>query len=96
MLLPLLHYCHVGNEVMKLIFNVYMGVYGAVLMMDGFKRGRLLTYNGGLAMVLLLIVCRFFDAELSFLIRSIAFIAIGVVLITANFVFFRKRFQEAR
>ena len=95
-LLPLLHYCRVGNEVMKLIFNVYMGVYGAVLMLDGFKRGRLLTYNGGLAMVLLLIVCRFFDAELSFLTRSIAFIAIGVVLITANFIFFRKRFQEAR
>ena len=95
-LLPLLHYCGVDNELMKLIFNVYMGVYGAVLMLDGFKRGRLLTYNGGLAMVLLLIVCRFFDAELSFLTRSIAFIAIGVVLITANFIFFRKRFQEAR
>ena len=95
-LLPLLHYCHVDNELMKLIFNIYMGVYGAVLMLDGFKRGRLLTYNGGLAMVLLLIVCRFFDAELGLLTRSIAFVAIGVVMITANFVFFRKRFQEAR
>ena len=95
-LLPLLHYCRVDAPMMKLIFNVYMGVYGAVLMLDGFKRGRLLTYNGGLAMVLLLIVCRFFDAELGLLTRSIAFVAIGVVLITANFVFFRKRFQEAR
>ena len=95
-LLPLLHYCHVDNELMKLIFNVYMGVYGAVLMMDGFKRGRLMTYNGGLAMVLLLIVCRFFDAELGLMTRSIAFVAIGVVLITANFVFFRKRFREVR
>lgn len=95
-LLPLLHYCRVDNEVMKLIFNIYMGVYGAVLMMDGFKRGRLLTYNGGVAMVLLLIVCRFFDAELGVLTRSIAFIAIGTVLIAANFVFFRKRFQEVR
>ena len=95
-LLPLLHYCRVDNEVMKLIFNIYMGVYGAVLMLDGFKRGRLMTYNGGVAMVLLLIVCRFFDAELGLLTRSIAFVAIGVVMITANFVFFRKRFQEAR
>ena len=95
-LLPLLHYCRVDNELMKLIFNVYMGVYGGVLMLDGFKRGRLLTYNGGVAMVLLLIVCRFFDAELGLLTRSIAFVAIGVVMITANFVFFRKRFQEAR
>ena len=95
-LLPLLHYCHVDNEFMKLIFNVYMGVYGAVLMMDGFKRGRLMTYNGGVAMVILLIVCRFFDAELGLLTRSIAFVAIGVVLITANFVFFRKRFREVR
>ena len=95
-LLPLLHYCHVDNEVMKVIFNIYMGVYGAVLMLDGFKRGRLLTYNGGIAMVLLLIVCRFFDTELGVLPRAIAFIAIGAVLISANFIYFRKRFQEGR
>lgn len=95
-LLPLLHYCHVDAPLMKLIFNVYMGVYGGVLMLDGFRRGRLMTYNGGVAMVLLLIVCRFFDAELGLLTRSIAFLAIGIVLIAANFVFFRKRFQEVR
>ena len=95
-LLPLLHYCRVDPEVMKVIFNVYMGVYGAVLMLDGFKRGRLLTYNGGIALVLLLIVCRFFDADLGVLPRAIAFIAIGAVLISANFFYFRRRFREGR
>ena len=95
-LLPLLHYCRVDPEVMKVIFNVYMGVYGAVLMLDGFKRGRLLTYNGGIALVLLLIVCRFFDADLGVLPRAIAFVAIGTVLISANFFYFRRRFREGR
>ena len=96
-LLPLLIFIPgVTPKLMKIIFNVYLGVYGGVLMLDGFKRSRLLTYNGGIAMVLLLIVCRFFDTELSRLTRSIAFIAIGAVLIAANFYFFRRRFQEGR
>ena len=95
-LLPLLVFCGVGNLVMKVIFNVYLGVYGAVLMLDGYKRSRLLTYNGGIAMVLMLIVCRFFDTDLSRFTRSIAFIVIGAVLIAANFYFFRSRFQEGR
>ena len=46
--------------------------------------------------MLLLIVCRFFDTELGVLPRAIAFIAIGAVLISANFIYFRKRFQEGR
>ena len=95
-LLPLLHLCGVSEPIMKIIFNIYLGVYGAVLMLDGFKRARLLTYNGGVAMVLMLIVCRFFDVELSRLTRSIAFVAIGALLIAANFIFFRRRFQEGR
>ena len=95
-LLPLLHFCKVDAPMMKLVFNVYMGVYGAVLMLDGFKRGRLLTYNGGVAMVLLLIVCRFFDSELGLLTRAIAFIAVGAVLIAANAIFFRSRLKEGR
>ena len=95
-LLPLLHLCGVNAFAMKIIFNVYLGVYGAVLMLDGYRRARLLTYNGGIAMVLLLIVCRFFDTELSRLTRSIVFVAIGAVLIAANFIFFRRRFNEGR
>ena len=95
-LLPLLHLCGVSAFAMKVIFNVYLGVYGAVLMLDGFKRARLLTYNGGVAMVLLLIFCRFFDTQLSRETRSIAFIVIGTALIAANFFFFRRRFKAGR
>ena len=95
-LLPLVHLCGVDAQVMKFIFNIFLGVYGAVLMLDGFKRSRLLTYNGGIAMVLLLIVCRFFDTELSRLTRSIAFIVIGAVLIAANFIFFRRQLKQGR
>ena len=95
-LLPLLTFCGVSAPLMKLIFNIYLGVYGAVLMFDGFKRSRLLTYNGGIAMVLMLIACRFFDTDLSRLTRAVAFVAIGVVMIAGNFIFFRRRFQAGR
>jgi len=95
-LLPLVHLCGVDVYMMKLIFNIFLGVYGAVLMLDGFKRSRLLIYNGGIAMVLLLIVCRFFDTELSRFTRSIAFIVIGVVLVLANFAFFRRQLKQGR
>lgn len=80
----------------KIVFNIYLGVYGAVLMLDGYKRARLLTYNGGIAMVLMLILCRFFDTDWSRFTRAIAFIATGAVLIAANFFYFRRRFQEGR
>ena len=95
-LLPLVHLCGADAPMMKLIFNIYLGVYGAVLMFDGFKRARLLTYNGGIAMVMMLIACRFFDTDLSQLTRSIAFVVIGAVLIAGNFIFFRRRFQAGR
>lgn len=95
-LLPLLLFCRIDAPLMKLIFNIYLGVYGAVLMLDGFKRAKLLIYNGGIAMVLLLIVCRFFDVDMSRNTRAVAFIAIGAVLIAANFFFFRSRFKEGR
>ena len=96
-LLPLLIFIPgVDVALMKIVFNVYLGVYGGVLMLDGFKRSRLLTYNGGIAMVLMLILCRFFDPEWSRLERAITFIAIGAVLIAANFIFFRRRFQTGR
>lgn len=96
-LLPLVIFIPgVTPGVMKIVFNVYLGAYGATLMFDGFKRSRLLTYNGGIAMVLMLIACRFFDTELSQLTRSIAFIVIGAVLIAGNFIFFRRRFQAGR
>ena len=96
-LLPLLIFVRgVDAQLMKIIFNIYLGVYGAVLMFDGFRRSRLLTYNGGIAMVLMLIACRFFDTDLSQLTRSIAFVVIGAVLIAGNFIFFRRRFQAGR
>ncbi len=96
-LLPLVIFIRgVEPQLMKVIFNIYLGVYGAVLMLDGFKRSRLLTYNGGIAMVLMLIACRFFDTDLSQLTRSIAFIVIGAVLIAGNFIFFRRQFKAGR
>ena len=76
--------------VMRLVFNIFMGVYGLVLLIDGYKRGKLLVFNGGVAMIALLAVCRFFDSDLGLLARSAGLIAIGLGFVIANIVFNRK------
>ena len=76
--------------VMRLVFNIFMGAYGLVLLIDGYKRGKLLVFNGGMAMIALLAVCRFCDSDLGLLARSAGLIAIGLGFVIANIVFNRK------
>ncbi|HEX72886.1 MAG TPA: hypothetical protein ENN65_06190 [Candidatus Hydrogenedentes bacterium] len=76
-------------------FSVCLLIMGAVVMGGGVRAGRLAVAYGGLAMLCLLLVARFFDAELSFVARGVAFIIAGIAFLSVNVVLSRRaRAQE--
>ena len=66
------------------LFNAYLFGLAVVTLVAGIRSGRLATLNGGLLMLTALIVARFFDWDLSFTVRGIAFITIGVGFLGTN------------
>jgi len=78
------------EEVGMILFNAYLFALGIIVLALGIHRGELATVNGGLLILAALIVTRFFDLNLSFTLRGIAFIAIGAGFLSANLLVRRK------
>ncbi len=62
-----------------------------VTIVSGCKRLRLRELNGGMFLLSVLIVTRFFDSEFGFLARGIAFIVLGIGFLAANLVIARRK-----
>lgn len=76
-----------------LAFMGYLLLAAAVMIDTGFRRRELFLINLGLFQILLLAVVRFFDSFYGILTRSIVFMALGALLIAANWFisrFFKK------
>jgi len=75
-----------------LAFFTVLGI-GVFLMFLGEEKRKLDLFNLGLLSILILFFSHFFNNDLSFLFKGIAFIIIGVVFIGANY-FLMKRFKN--
>lgn len=64
--------------------SIYLGCFGGILILCGFRRGDLLRLNLGLLQLIALIACRFFNENYSILVRSAVFIGLGVIFLLAN------------
>ena len=73
------------------LFNVYLFALGVGALVAGIRGNRLGRANAGLLALSALIVARFFDSDLSFLARGIAFILVGTGFLTANVVMLRRK-----
>jgi len=86
-----------GNEVVgRALFNVYLFALGLGLLVAGVRVNRLENVNMGLFALSALIIARFFDSDLSFLARGIAFIVIGAGFLTANVMMLRRKGAQAQ
>ncbi len=74
-----------------LIFNSYFLALGILYIVLGCRSLRLRQMNGGMFLLSLLIVTRFFDDEFGFLARGISFIILGAAFLTANLIIARKK-----
>ncbi len=77
--------------VIALGMNLYVLALGILLLRRGIAQRDLTVMNGGLVMICALILMRFFDVDLPFHVRGLAFIAVGATFIIANWRIQRRR-----
>jgi hypothetical protein len=75
----------------SLLLNFFMLALGIFTLLRGIRAGHVLEANLGMLVVAILAVARFFDNDLEFSVRGIAFIAIGLGFLGTNLVVFKRR-----
>ncbi len=79
------------SPVAAVIINILVLALGILTIIDGAKQDHLGILNFGLLIVTALVVCRFFDTDLSFVIRGLLFIAVGFGFFMTNYWMLKKR-----
>ena len=73
------------------LFDLYLLVAGLWLLVSGIRINKQGQMNVGLLVVTALIVARFFDTDLSYLLRGLIFIGLGIAFLVANLVMLRRK-----
>ena len=82
---------HESHEFPQVLFNVYLFVLGLGALLAGIRGNKLGSVNAGLLALAASIIARFFDSDLSFLARGLAFIVIGSGFLVTNVVMLRRK-----
>ena len=75
----------------KIIINLLILILGLSIIKKGADRNHLGILNYGLAIITTLVICRFFDTDISFIIRGLLFVMIGAGFFMANYMMLKKR-----
>ena len=73
------------------LINLIVFAIGLLTIRSGAKQNHLGILNYGLLILTALIVCRFFDTTISFIIRGLLFVLVGVGFFVANYGMLKKR-----
>ena len=76
-----------------LLINLLIIALGIIAIVIGAKRNKYSILNYGLLIITALITCRFFDTDISFIVRGLLFMAIGAAFFGANYFMYRKQSQ---
>jgi Predicted membrane protein (DUF2157) len=81
-----------GNPLLPaLLVNGFMLGLGVFTLLRGIRAGRIFEANLGMLVVAILATARFFDNDFEFVLKGIAFIAIGLGFLVTNLVVFKRR-----
>ncbi|MDQ3289734.1 MAG: hypothetical protein M3Q05_00435, partial [Bacteroidota bacterium] len=86
-----LFFVGVFTPVAVLLVNLLILILGILTMKAGADKNHLGLLNLGLLIITALILCRFFDTDLSFVIRGILFVLVGLGFFGANYWLLKKR-----
>ena len=75
----------------EVIINLLILFIGVSYIVRGEKKNDLILLNLGLLIISVLIIVRFFDYDISFLIRGILFILIGICFFIANYILVKRK-----
>lgn len=73
------------------LINFYVFALGILTIREGAKRNHLGVLNYGLIIITILVICRFFDTNLSFVVRGILFVSVGIGFFATNYWMLKKR-----
>lgn len=79
------------TSVSVLLINILILTVGIVTVRDGDREQRLGSMNFGLLIIAALVLCRFFDTNLSFVIRGILFVGVGIGFFIMNYRLLKKK-----
>lgn len=81
-----------GNPILPaLLVNGFVLALGVFTLLRGIRAGRIFEANLGMLVVAILATARFFDTDFEFVLKGIAFIAIGLGFLVTNLVVFKRR-----
>ena len=84
-------YLHGESTAIIIVMNCYAAMLALGTIFRGFKYNHLGTLNAGMVIAAALIIARFFDSDLSFVVRGVAFILIGIGFLVANWILLKKK-----
>lgn len=76
------------------IINLSILAFGVIEIYRGFKKDHLGIINYGLLIITALVICRFFDTDLSFILRGLMFISVGTGFFITNHMILKRRKQK--
>jgi len=80
-----------SSTIPTILINLLVFGIGILTIRIGAKRDHLGILNYGLLIVTALVVCRFFDEKISFVIRGILFVSVGIGFFATNYWILKKR-----
>ena len=79
------------SPVSVVVINLFVFTIGLLTIFDGAKKDHLGVLNYGLLIIMVLAICRFFDTDLSFIIRGLLFVSVGIGFFATNYWMVKKR-----
>ena len=91
-LLAIVAYLVRGQSILLplIIFNIYLFVLSVSRILIGIRGNNLGVINTGMLMLALLIIARFFDSNISFVLKGLVFIIVGIGFLVTNVMFSRR------
>jgi uncharacterized membrane protein len=80
-----------SSPIAVVLINLFVFAIGILTIRDGARQNHLGIMNFGLLIITALILCRFFDSDLSFVIRGLLFVSVGAGFFVANYWLLKKR-----
>ena len=92
-LLALVGYAFSGTSAVfpMLLFNAFLLIVSVFRLMMGIRTNNLSVINTGMVMLSALVLARFFDSEINFVLKGLVFISIGVGFLATNVIILRRK-----
>lgn len=74
-----------------ILVNLLVFVIGIQMIRDGSKQGNLGLLNTGMLIVTFLLLCRSFDIDLTYVVKGLLFVVVGIGFFVANWLMLKKK-----